>query len=245
MIGLVIVSHSEDLARATVELAMQMAQGAQPPVRIAAGAEGGFGTDAAAIAAAIDELADTTGVLVMTDLGSAAISTELALDLRESAQPVRISDGPLVEGTTAALVRAATGGTLDEVAAEAADALAAKRREDETESARSEPAPASDSASADARLVNPLGVHSRPAAVLARAAGGYDADVRIRNLTTDRGPVNAASLVGLLSLAAARDHVLRIEATGPDAPTAVEELRRRIEEGLGEPQEWSEDDQAG
>ena len=131
MIGLVIVSHSEPLAHATVELARQMAQGEHPPIRIAAGADGGFGTDAAAIAAAIDELADAEGVLVLTDLGSAALSTELALDLRESTQPVRISDGPLVEGTTAALVRAATGGTLDEVAAEAANALAAKRREDE------------------------------------------------------------------------------------------------------------------
>ncbi|WP_309068922.1 dihydroxyacetone kinase phosphoryl donor subunit DhaM [Microbacterium sp.] len=234
MIGLVIVSHSEALARATVELATQMAQGAQPPIRIAAGADGGFGTDAAAIAAAIDELADVGGVLVMTDLGSAAISTELALDLRESTQPVRISEGPLVEGTTAAVVRAATGGTLDEVAAEAADALAAKRRGDEAEDVSQDASAPSDTASAEARLINPLGVHSRPAAVLARTAAGYDADIRIRDLTNDRGPVNAASLVGLLSLAATGDHVLRIEASGPEARTAVEELRRRIEEGLGE-----------
>ena len=70
--------------------------------------------------------------------------------------------------------------------------------------------------------------------MLARAAGGYDADIRIRDLTSERGPVNGASLVGLLSLAAARDHVLRIEATGPDAATAVEELRRLIDDGLGE-----------
>ncbi|WP_345751861.1 HPr family phosphocarrier protein [Microbacterium rhizophilus] len=231
-----IVSHSEPLARATVDLAMQMAQGERPEVRIAAGADGGFGTDAAAIAAAIDELADLEGVLVMTDLGSAALSTDLALDLRESTQPVRISDGPLVEGTTAAFVRAATGGTLDEVAAEAANALAAKRREEEPSTPAPEPAPepAAAEASAEATLVNPLGVHSRPAAALARTAGGYDARIRIRNVTADRGPVNGASLVGLLSLAAAKDHVLRIDAQGPDAATAVEELRKLIADGLGE-----------
>ncbi|MBF0817153.1 HPr family phosphocarrier protein [Microbacterium paludicola] len=245
MIGLVIVSHSEPLAQATVDLARQMAQGEHPPIRIAAGAEGGFGTDAAAIAAALDELADTDGVLVMTDLGSAALSTDLALDLRESTQPVRISDGPLVEGTTAALVRAATGGTLDEVAAEAANALAAKRRdEDEPAAAPPEPeaptapdeaaAGSQPEASAEVELINPLGIHSRPAAVLARTAAGYDADIRISNVTEGRGPVNAASLVGLLSLAGAKGHVLRIEATGPDHLVAVEELRRTIADGLGE-----------
>ena len=127
MIGFVVVSHSEPLAAAAVDLAMQMIHGEAPPVRVAAGADGGFGTDAVAIAAAIDELAGTDGVLILTDLGSAVLSSELALELRESTQPVRISGGPFVEGATAGIVRAATGGTLDEVAAEAAGALAAKQ----------------------------------------------------------------------------------------------------------------------
>ena len=54
MIGFVVVSHSEPLAAAAVDLAMQMIHGEAPPVRVAAGADGGFGTDAVAIAAAID-----------------------------------------------------------------------------------------------------------------------------------------------------------------------------------------------
>ncbi len=106
---------------------MQMIHGEAPPVRVAAGADGGFGTDAAAIAAVIDDLADTDGVLILTDLGSAVLSSELALELRESTQPVVISGGPFVEGATAGIVRAATGGTLADVAAEAAGALAAKQ----------------------------------------------------------------------------------------------------------------------
>lgn len=248
MIGLVIVSHSEPLAQATVDLARQMAQGEHPPIRIAAGAEGGFGTDAAAIAAALDELADTDGVLVMTDLGSAALSTDLALDLRESTQPVRISDGPLVEGTTAALVRAATGGTLDEVAAEAANALAAKRRDEDEPAA--EPAPpaepaaaappepgaptAPDEAAAEVTIRNPLGLHARPAATFARAAGGFASDIRITDVTAGRGPVNAASLVSVLALGAVGDHVVRLEARGPEAAEAVRTLEGLIQEGFGE-----------
>lgn len=248
MIGLVIVSHSEPLARATLDLAMQMVHGDAPPVRIAAGAEGGFGTDAAAIAQALDELIDTEGVVVMTDLGSAVISTEFALDLREGTQPVRISDGPLVEGTTAALVRAAGGGTLDEVAAEADGALGAKRRAEEAP-APGEPAPVAAApdavpgpppeaepgrAATEVEIRNPLGLHSRPAATFARAAARFDADIRISDTGTGKGPVNAASLVSLLALGATGGHVVRIEATGADADDAVAALRGLIEEGFGE-----------
>lgn len=236
MIGLVIVSHSEPLARATVDLAMQMVHGDPPPVRLAAGAADGFGTDAVAIADAIDALADADGVVVLTDLGSAVISAEFALDLRSSGHPVRISDGPLVEGTTAALVRAAGGGTLDEVAAEADGALGAKRRGD-AEPAGSEPDDddgGGDRASAEVTIRNPLGLHSRPAGTLARAAAGFASDIRVTDLTAGRGPANAASLVALLALGATGDHVVRIEATGPDAREAVQTLEDLIEGGFGE-----------
>ena len=50
MIGFVVVSHSAPLADAAVDLALQMVHDEAPPVRVAAGAAGGFGTDAAAIA---------------------------------------------------------------------------------------------------------------------------------------------------------------------------------------------------
>ncbi|GAB3281798.1 HPr family phosphocarrier protein [Microbacterium lacusdiani] len=233
MIGLVIVSHSEPLARATVDLAMQMVHGDPPPVRLAAGAADGFGTDAVAIADAIDALADADGVVVLTDLGSAVISAEFALDLRSSTHPVRISDGPLVEGTTAALVRAAGGGTLDEVAAEADGALGAKRRGD-AEPAGSEPDDGGDRASAEVTIRNPLGLHSRPAGTFARAAAGFASDIRVTDLTAGRGPANAASLVALLALGATGDHVVRIEATGPDAREAVQTLEDLIEQGFGE-----------
>ncbi len=86
-----------------------------------------LGTDAVAVAAAIDELAaDCDGVLVLMDLGSAVLSAELALELRASDVPVRLVPAPFVEGLLAAVVSAAAGGGLDAVAAEATAALGAK-----------------------------------------------------------------------------------------------------------------------
>ncbi|WP_242087771.1 HPr family phosphocarrier protein [Microbacterium lacticum] len=260
MIGFVVVSHSEPLAVAAVDLAMQMIHGDAPPVRVAAGADGGFGTDAVAIAAAIDELAEIDGVLILTDLGSAVLSSELALELRESTQPVRISGGPFVEGATAGIVRAATGGTLDEVAAEAAGALAAKQphgEEPRGEEPRGEepprgeaPAPDASGAGAgapapeasptgdvverDVTVVNPVGLHSRPASVVVKAASGWGTVPTVTDLTNGKGPAPANSMIALLALGATKDHVLRLRAEGPDAAAAVDALAALIEDGFGE-----------
>ena len=248
MIGFVVVSHSEPLAVAAVDLAMQMIHGDAPPVRVAAGADGGFGTDAVAIAAAIDELAEIDGVLILTDLGSAVLSSELALELRESTQPVVISGGPFVEGATASIVRAATGGTLADVAAAAAGALAAKQPHggaaegDGGRAEGDEGAPAAAEASApgaeaverEVTVVNPVGLHSRPASLIVKAATGFDAVPTITDVTTGKGPARADSMIALLALGATQGHVLRVRAEGPDASAAVDAIADLVEDGFGE-----------
>lgn len=149
MIGLVVVSHSRPLAEAAVALAAQMVSGAGPTIEIAAGtADGGLGTDATAIAAAIEradaaargtstdgtrtdgtEPADgADGVLVFVDLGSAILSTQLALEFLDPdvAARTHVSAAPFVEGLFAAVVTASTGATADAVRREADGAAAAK-----------------------------------------------------------------------------------------------------------------------
>jgi PTS hybrid protein len=236
MIGLVIVSHSPRLAEAAVDLALQMVHGSVPPIRIAAGVEGRFGTDAAAVAAAIDEIRGADGVLVITDLGSAVLSAGLALELMESGTDVIVSGGPFVEGITAGLVLAATGAPLAEVAREVSSALDAKLGQLEPlpdPTLQATPA-IPDPRSADEVLINPEGLHARPAAMFVQAVGGYDAVVDVTNLTTGHGPVAAKSLIGLLSLGAKQGHRLRLDGEGPDAATAVGALRRLLADGFGE-----------
>jgi PTS hybrid protein len=239
MIGVVIVSHSPRLAEAAVELGMQMVHGDPPPIRIAAGVAGGYGTDAAAVAAAIDEVGaatDVTGVLVIPDLGSAVLSAGLALEFRESTTEVVVSSGPFAEGITAGLVLAATGAPLEEVAREVAAALDAKREQAQPspDPSPGSPPASSDPLSADEVLVNPEGLHARPAAMLVQAVGGYDALVDVTNLTTGSGPVAARSLIGLLSLGAKQGHRIRLDGRGPDAATAVAAVRGLLVDGFGE-----------
>jgi multiphosphoryl transfer protein len=130
MVGIVIVSHSAQLAEGVVELAKQMAG---PGVAmVAAGGldlpDRPLGTDAALIARAIDQAWADDGVLVLMDLGSAVLSAEMAAEMipDEQQSMVLLCEAPLVEGAVAAAVAARLGDPLDQVAAEARGALAGK-----------------------------------------------------------------------------------------------------------------------
>ena len=126
MIGIVVVSHSPELADAAVALALQMTGDRRPAIAVAAGAgDGVLGTDAVRVAEAIDEVASPDGVLVFMDLGSAVLSTTMALEFRESTNEVRLSRAPFVEGIVAGVVLAAAGASLDDADREASGAMTA------------------------------------------------------------------------------------------------------------------------
>jgi len=247
MVGIVVVSHSAALATAALELASQMTQGDGPPTALAAGtADGGLGTDATRVADAIDEVAESAGdgVLVFADLGSAVLSAELALELRVSDAPVRLTSAPLVEGLVAALVSAAAGASLDAVAAEAEGALTPKQAhlgEGDAGGAgpvppRAEPDAATRPGDVTARVIigNSAGLHARPAATLAGALGTFSATVALRNLRTGRTVADAASMSSLLTLDARLGDEVEANASGTDASAAVAEFERLAAEGFGE-----------
>jgi phosphoenolpyruvate---glycerone phosphotransferase subunit DhaM len=123
LVGLVLVSHSATLVAGLREMVAQVA-GDEVPVTTAGGTDDGrLGTSAPRIAAAIREaLAAGAGqALVLLDLGSAALSLELATEelSDEERARVRISEAPLVEGAVLAAVQASIGASIDDVAAAA------------------------------------------------------------------------------------------------------------------------------
>ncbi|MCU7726197.1 phosphoenolpyruvate--protein phosphotransferase [Actinoplanes sp. KI2] len=241
MVGLVVVSHSRALAVAAVALAVEMVHDGRPPIEVAAGLdESTTGTDAVAIASAIDRADAGDGVVVLMDLGSAVLSAELALEMAGSPDRVVLCPAPLVEGLVAAVVSAASGAERSEVAAEAAAALEAKLTHLGSGSSTSDavpsvvdPLPAS-SPTAVVTVANPHGLHARPAARLVTEARRFDARVEIRNRTTGSGWVPAGSLSRVSTLGVLRGHEVELRASGPQAGAAVEGLvalaRRRFDE---------------
>jgi PTS hybrid protein len=124
LVGIVVVSHSAQIAAGTVELARQMA-GDDLRIEAAGGMpDGSLGTDAAAIMAAISAANNGAGVLVLVDLGSAVLATQTALEMlgEDVAAHVRLSGGPLVEGAVVAAVQASVGDNLAAVLAAAEEA---------------------------------------------------------------------------------------------------------------------------
>ncbi|MDB5077106.1 MAG: HPr family phosphocarrier protein [Chloroflexi bacterium] len=121
MVGLVLVSHSKQLAEGLLDMVRQVA-GPEAAIAVAGGTDDGrLGTSAALILTAIDSVDTGDGVLVLVDLGSAVMTTDLVIDEMplERRPRVRISGAPLVEGAIAAAVHASIGASLDEVAAAA------------------------------------------------------------------------------------------------------------------------------
>ncbi len=114
MVGLVLVSHSQQIAEGTAELVRQMA-GEVKISAVGGDAEGGFGTDPERIQVAIEDL-DADEVLVFMDLGSAVLSAETVLEMLSShrREQVRLVDAPFVEGAFAAGVVASAGSAADE-----------------------------------------------------------------------------------------------------------------------------------
>ena len=124
MVGLVLISHSAKLAEGLLDMVGQVA-GDDALIATAGGTDDGrLGTSAPLISAAIRSLLDqgADGILVLLDLGSAALSLELALEELSDDERgrVRVSEAPLVEGAVLAGVQASIGASLDEVAEAAA-----------------------------------------------------------------------------------------------------------------------------
>ena len=80
-------------------------------------------------------------------------------------------------------------------------------------------------------IVNPSGLHARPASVLAGLARQFKCELHIHK--GDKS-ANARSVSALMALEVARDDKVVLVATGEDAEKAVEHIAPRLAEGLGE-----------
>jgi len=228
-VGLVVVSHSRALARAAAALAQEMLHGKQIRIVMAAGLDDvTFGTDAAQIVDAITAADQGTGVVVLMDLGSAVLSAELALELLDDdvRERVVLCPAPLVEGLVVAAVAAAGGATVDEVAAEAAGALAGKI-------GHLGPVAAASVSDVSAETVGPTGsfvvanahgLHARPAARLVQEVRRRDARALIRNRSGGSEWVDAASLSKIATLGVRTGDEVEVRVSGSQAAETLDHI---------------------
>ena len=116
MVGFVIVSHSAKLAEGVVDLARMMAKTA--PIAAAGGLEdGSFGTSFEKISNAIDEVYSDDGVILIMDMGSAVMTTEMVIESMDG-RKLAMADCPVAEGAVTGSIDAEAGMTLEEILAD-------------------------------------------------------------------------------------------------------------------------------
>ncbi|MDZ8051006.1 MAG: phosphoenolpyruvate--protein phosphotransferase [Aulosira sp. ZfuVER01] len=242
MIGIVIVSHSKQLALGVQELAAQMVQG-KVSLAIAAGIEdpeNPLGTDPIQVYEAIASIFNDDGVLVLMDLGSAVMSAEMALEFLspEHREKVHLCEAPLVEGAIAAVVAAAAGHNIQQVMAEARSALVAKATLLGMDSSPSLVIPAThpELSTKEIRLTvsNRLGLHARPAAQFVTTAAKFQSQILVQNITKGTNLVRGDSINQVATLGVRQGHELIITATGADADQALAALEALIANNFGE-----------
>jgi dihydroxyacetone kinase phosphotransfer subunit len=239
-VGLVLVSHSARLAEGLRELAVQMA----PDVTVVAAGgmdDGAVGTSFELVLAGVAEADTGDGAVVLYDLGSALMTAEMVLEMLDDEQRtrVRVVDAPLVEGAIAAATTAQSGVALDAVVSAAAGAWghgpgdAAGAHETPPEAASSEATADQDGTVRQVvNLGNSLGIHARPAALIVKAVGEFDAEVMLG--PEGAATANAASILAVVALGIRGGQPMEVVARGPQAREAVDAVVAMARDGFGE-----------
>ena len=81
---------------------------------------------------------------------------------------------------------------------------------------------------------NPSGLHARPAALFVRTAGKFGSKIPIGNPAVGTGPVDAKSILSVLTRGVSSGTEIEVSAEGDDAEAALAAIREAVESGLGE-----------
>lgn len=116
-VGIVIVSHSPDVAKGAADMVRQMVGDDVPLGYCGGNPEGGLGTSVERILAAIDRAWSERGVAILVDLGGAETNSEMAVEMLppERRSKVVVCNAPIVEGAVMAATEAWGGSSLEDV----------------------------------------------------------------------------------------------------------------------------------
>lgn len=124
-VGVVIVSHSPDVAKGAADMVRQMVGDSVPLAYCGGNPAGGLGTDVAAIKNCLEQVWNSQGVVVLVDLGGAEMNAEMAIEMLDEHKRgnVEICNAAIVEGAVMAATESSVGSSLAEVKEAAEEAI--------------------------------------------------------------------------------------------------------------------------
>lgn len=87
---------------------------------------------------------------------------------------------------------------------------------------------------AQVSVTHKVGLHARPASLFVKLANKFNSKISVKNLTFGGNPVDAKSILGVLTLGVVQNHEILIQAEGADAEDAIRELKSLVESNFGE-----------
>jgi len=116
-VGIVIVSHSPDVAKGAADMVRQMVGTNVPLAWCGGNPGGGLGTSVEAIVRSLDLAWSDAGVVIMVDMGGAETNSEMAIEMMPEKRRTKIvvCNGPVVEGAVMAATESSSGATLERV----------------------------------------------------------------------------------------------------------------------------------
>ncbi|MBC8035672.1 MAG: PTS-dependent dihydroxyacetone kinase phosphotransferase subunit DhaM [Rhizobiales bacterium] len=116
-VGIVIVSHSPDVAKGAADMVRQMVGNDVPLGFCGGNPEGGLGTSVEKILTAIEQGWSDKGVAILVDLGGAETNSEMAVEMLppDKQAKIVICNAPIVEGAIMAATEAWGGASLEDV----------------------------------------------------------------------------------------------------------------------------------
>jgi phosphocarrier protein HPr len=83
-------------------------------------------------------------------------------------------------------------------------------------------------------VVNPSGLHARPAAMFVRTAAAFTSKVSLENLERGSAAVDAKSILMVMGAGVSKGHRIRVTADGADEDEAIATIEAFIDGGMGE-----------
>ena len=116
-VGIVIVSHSPDVAKGAADMVRQMVGNGVPLAWCGGDPGGGLGTSVDAIEKALHDAWSERGVVVLVDMGGAETNSEIAIEAlpEKKRAKVVVCNAPIVEGSVMAATESSGGSSLEKV----------------------------------------------------------------------------------------------------------------------------------
>ncbi|ADG72273.1 dihydroxyacetone kinase phosphoryl donor subunit DhaM [Brachyspira murdochii] len=233
MISLIFVSHSYDLAKTTAEYIKKVTN-TDIPIAFSGGSGDDhkeLGTDAVEVFNAIESVYSDDGVIIFCDLGSALISSELALSMldEEKSKNVRMTSAPFIEGGINAAIQSSLGKNIDEVINESLESLTPKISyvKDKFDYSINnndllDDIEFKDYVKGEYKILLENGFHARPVFMFINIIANSKSKVFISNKTKHKPPVSADSITKVTLLNIEYGDVMEIYAKGADAEEVLE-----------------------